>query len=429
MEDRTQGVAPLVAEVPMVEPEVVQQMRTLAARGWGKKRIARTLGVSPNTVKHYLRGGPIAEEQIRPASRRLDDLRRNLAVRLFDGAAEGNAVVVHDLLAGEGVEASVRTVQRAVEEHRRQRRVADLATVRYETAPGHQMQVDFGQRLVRIGGELVRVYLLVAVLSFSRRLFVKAFDAERQDDWLEGIAEAFRHFGGVPATVLGDNAKALVVDRDRATGAVRFHPRYLAFCRDWDVQPRACAPYRARTKGKTEAGVKYVKRNAIAGREFDSFAAFVAHLAAWSAAADEREHGTTHEAPRARFERAEARALRPLPARPLPVRQRRLRRRVAADAMVNVGTIRYSVPHRLVRDHVEVLVGDTDVRIFHGKELCAVHRRSLEPRATVTDPAHYEGLWRKPAAPEEPAPGPRPSPLAQLGRTLEDYAAAVGGDR
>ena len=55
------------------------------------------------------------------------------------------------------------------------------------------------------------------------------------------------------------------VGRDRATGTVIFHPAYLAFCRDWDVQPRACAPYRARTKGKTEAGVKYVKRNALAG--------------------------------------------------------------------------------------------------------------------------------------------------------------------
>ena len=101
---------------------------------------------------------------------------------------------------------------------------------------------------------------MVAVLSYSRRLFVKAFLRERQDEWREGLATAFRHFGGVSRTVLGDNARALVVGRDAATSTVRFHRAYLAFCRDWDVQPRACAPYRARTKGKTEAGVKYVKR-------------------------------------------------------------------------------------------------------------------------------------------------------------------------
>ena len=126
---------------------------------------------------------------------------------------------------------------------------------------------------------------------------------------------AFQHFGGVPRTVLGDNARALVVGRDRTTGTAIFHPAYLAFCRDWDVQPRACAPYRARTKGKTEAGVKYVKRNALAGLDFASFAALETHLAVWMPTADARVHGTTHEPPATRFARAEA-ALRSLSAHP-----------------------------------------------------------------------------------------------------------------
>lgn len=100
------------------------------------------------------------------------------------------------------------------------------------------------------GGAWVGVFLLVAVLSYSRRLFVKAFLAERQDDWRDGIGAAFTHFGGVPRTLRGDNARALVTGRDRATGTVLFHPGYLAFCRDWDVQPRACAPYHARPKAR-----------------------------------------------------------------------------------------------------------------------------------------------------------------------------------
>jgi len=200
------------------------------------------------------------------------------------------------------------------------------------------------------------IFLLVAVLSYSRRLFVRAFLSERQDDWREGIAGAFTHFGGVPRTLLGDNARALVVGRDRGTGTVLFHPTYLAFCRDWDVQPRACAPYRARTKGKTEAGVKFVKRNGLAEHAFDSFAALDAHLAAWMVTADAREHGTTHEAPRLRFDRAERAMLRPLPARALPRREQHLRRRVAHDAFVDVDTVRYSVPYRLIRDYVDVAI-------------------------------------------------------------------------
>src|SRR6185503_8255248 len=201
------------------------------------------------------------------------------------GPAGGNAVVVQRLLAGRGLTVSVRTIERAVSDLRRLRRVAQLATVRVETAPGDQLQIDFGQKRVQIAGTWVRVFLLVAVLSYSRRLFVKAFLSERQDDWREGIAAAFTHFGGVPRTMLGDNARALVVGRDRATGTVSFHPAYLAFCRDWDVQPRACAPYRAPTKGKTEAGVKFVKRNALAGLSFESLAALEQHLAAWMVAA------------------------------------------------------------------------------------------------------------------------------------------------
>jgi len=223
--------------------------------------------------------------------------------------------------------------------------------------------------------------------------------------------------------VLGNNARPLVRARDRATGTVIFHPAYLAFCRDWDVQPRACAPYRARTKGKTEAGVKYVKRNALADQAFESFAALEQYLGEWiTTVADQRCHGTTREAPIARFHRAERGALRPLPLRALPRREQRLRRRVATDAFIDIDTVRYSVPHRLVRDHVEVVIDEQTLRIFHGATLVATHARSSEPFGRVVDPTHYAGLWRPPAA-ERPA-GPS---LALLGRNLADYAEIVAG--
>ncbi|UQA63579.1 IS21 family transposase [Polyangium aurulentum] len=407
----------------MVEPEIIRQIRDLAARGWGAKRIARELEVARNTVKRYLRGGPEAEVQVRPGRRCLDDDGRAEARQLYAGLAGGNAVVVARELRQRGVEASVRTVQRVVADQRRERFAADAASVRFETDPGQQMQIDFGQKVVRIGGTPTRVHLLVAVLCHSRRLFVKAFLGERQDDWREGIAAAFRHFGGVPRTMLGDNARALVVSRDRETGTVTFHPAYVAFCRDWGVTPRACQPYRARTKGKTESGVKYVKRNGLAEREFASFAALEAHLAAWMVEADQRIHGTTHEPPIVRFERDERQALRPLPARPMPVREQRLRRRVANDALVDVDTIRYSVPHRLVRETVEVALGEHEVRIYRGAELVARHERSFEPYARIIDKAHYAGLWRTQSAPV--ATASPPSPLEAMGRRLSDYAAVL----
>jgi transposase len=404
----------------MVEPEVVRQMRLLHAAGWGAKRIAAEVGVARNTVRRYLRS-PLADVQVRPSRRALDDDGRSRARELFVGPAAGNAVVVRQLLGERGLEASVRTVQRAVAEQRREQRVAQVATVRFETEPGAQMQIDFGEKWVLIAGELVRVFLLVAVLGYSRRLFAKAFLNQRSDDWREGIACAFRHFGGVTRTMLGDNAKALVLGRDRATGVVTFHPAYLAFCRDWDVLPRACGPYRARTKGKTESGVKYVKHNGLADRAFASFTKLEAHLAEWLAVADTRVHGTTHVRPIDRFERDERAALRPLPALPLAIRHRRLRRRVSNDSFVDVDTVRYSVPIRFVRAELDVLVGDDAVEVFLGAERVAVHDRSSEPHTRVVDPAHFQGIWRR-----EPTPiVTTGSPLEALGRSLTEYEAAM----
>ena len=87
-----------------------------------------------------------------------------------------------------------------------------------------------------------------------------------------------------------------------------------------------------------------------------------------------------------------------------------------------MATVRYSVPHRLVRRTVEVLLGDDEVVVYDGAEVVARHRRSSEPHTRVLEPAHLAGLWRvaEPPAPVEPT-------LAPLGRALEDYAAVVGG--
>ena len=420
MSAQTEMMAPPKAEVQMLAPEIVWQIEQLAKLGWRAKRISRHLEMRRETVRRYLRGGDAAKVQRRPGARTLDEGERALAVELLDGPAAGNAVVVRRLLVERGIEVPLRTLQRTLSGHRRAREASALATVRFETAPGHQMQIDFGERLIAIAGVMVRVFLFVAVLGFSRRLFVRASLSQRQDDWREGLAGAFHHFGGVPQTLLLDNAGALVVGRDASSNTARLHPAFEAFCRDWGVQARVCQPYRARTKGKTESGVGYVKRNAVAALSFTSFAALEQHLARWMIEADERIHGTTHERPRERFERDERATLRALPANPMPVRQRRVSRKVAIDCFVDVDTVRYSVPHALVKRVVEVLVGDAEVIIFDGTHVVARHRRSNEPYARVIDARHFDGLWRRADAPSTEMTSLPP------GRTLADYAAVIG---
>ena len=424
MSSKTQRMAPPTTEVLMLAPEIVRQIEQLALLGWRAKRIAGQLGVARGTVRRYLRGGAGAQVQRRPGAWTLDEAERATAVKLLDGPAAGNTVVVQRLLHEQGIQVPLRTLQRTLMAHRRARRATEVATVRFETAPGHQMQIDFGEKLVLIGAVVVRVHLFVAVLGYSRRLFVRASLSQRQEDWREGLAASFRHFGGIPQTLLLDNAGALVVGRDRITNTARLHPAFDAFCRDWGVDARVCQPYRARTKGKTEAGVGYVKRNGLAALSFTSFAALEAHLLRWMVDADLRIHGTTRERPRDRFEREERAALGALPANPLPARQRCLTRKVAIDCFVDIDTIRYSVPHALVRRAVEVMVSEQEVAIFDGKLVVARHRRSCEPHTRVIDPRHFDGLWRRSDAQSPEAP-----PSLPPGRSLEDYAAVIAGAR
>ncbi|SDB58778.1 Integrase core domain-containing protein, partial [Desulfonatronum thiosulfatophilum] len=193
----------------MQTPDDVSAMLRLHELGWGAKRIARELGISKNTVKHYLRQGGWAAYRTPSRSKLLDGIEPWLEQCFHQHG--GNADVVRqELLRQHGLRVSLRTVERAVQPFRQQLMAAAKATLRFETPPGRQLQIDFGTSRVMIGDELVRVYLFVATLGYSRRPFVAAFAHERQSAWLAGMEGAFAHFGGIPAQVLLDNPKALV---------------------------------------------------------------------------------------------------------------------------------------------------------------------------------------------------------------------------
>src|ERR1700730_1088757 len=124
----------------MLKPEVVDLIHELSGQGLGSKRIARQLGISRNSVRRYLAGAK-AGFQERPKARRLDAHTRHEVQRLFDTVAQGNAVVIQQELAARGIALELRTVQRAVTSLRQEARARALATVRFETAPGEQMQI------------------------------------------------------------------------------------------------------------------------------------------------------------------------------------------------------------------------------------------------------------------------------------------------
>ncbi len=424
MESKVIGQAVLIDEgsggQQMRTSEDVAAMLRLSQAGWGSKRIAKELGISRNTVKRYLEAGGVVAYRQPKRGRSLDGLEDWLAERFV--RHRGNADVVRqELLAEHGVRVSLRTVERAVAPLRARLQAQAKATIRFETPPGRQLQIDFGEVRVEIAGVRERVHLFVATLGYSRRIYTDAFDNEQQSAWLGGIESAFRHFGGLPGELLVDNAKALVDKHDQRTRVVRFNARFEAFCRHWGVAMRACAPMRARTKGKDERGVGYVKGNAIAGRRFESHEHLRTHLSVWMREiADVRIHGTTREMPMVRFERDEIQRLAPINGKAPFMQSRELVRRVHSDACVEIDTNRYSVPWRLIGEAVTAVVDEAHVCIEHAGSMVARHSRHPGRRQTIIDRLHLAGIVGFPSlrAPKEPA---------ALQRPLAEYELVVGG--
>ncbi|MER9134343.1 hypothetical protein [Mesorhizobium sp. M0768] len=228
--------------------------------------------------------------------------------------------------------------------------------------------------------------MFVGTLGYSRRMHI-ASQRQRQADWFEGMEGAFLRFGGVPAEVLIDNAKALVEHHDAVTREVRFNARLHAFARYWASRVQAAGLCSLSStyerEGRTRRG--YVKKNAIAGRRFESWAAFEAHLDRWTReVADQREHGTTGVAPVERFA-DEARTLRPLAGRAPFGQLRDLVRKVQADCAIDPDTNSYSVPWRLIGESVQVVVLAGRVIIRHAGQVVADHALCRGRRQRIVD--------------------------------------------
>jgi hypothetical protein len=135
---------------------------------------------------------------------------------------------------------------------------------------------------------------------------------------MSALEAAFTYFGGVPAEILFDQMKAVVVGDERPHGGrLLENAEFLRFAAHWDFRIRACRPYRAKTKGKVERPVFYVRDNFVYGREFLGDGDLNAQALSWlDEVANQRVHGTTREIPRERFEHAERAVLKPLAARP-----------------------------------------------------------------------------------------------------------------
>lgn len=376
----------------MLSKEDWMNIKAQFEKGVYFKDIAMELGVHPRTVRRAIKrsGSPPGA---RPGARRskLDPFKARIDELLQEGV--WNAVVLHRLITEQGYDGGLTIIRNYVKPKRPLR--LKKATVRFETGPGQQLQSDWGERFTEVAGRQVKVHFIVNTLGFSRRFHFWCTDREDAEHTYEGLARSFEHLGGVTAEVLVDNQKAAVI-RHRIGEKVRFNERFIDFAGHYGFTPRACRPYRARTKGKDERMVGYVKHNFfLRYRRFESLAQMNQLALHWLATeADPRFHGTVREVVAKRFER-EAPHLGPLPARRYDTAYLETRA-VHWDGYIDVRGNRYSVPDEFCGSTVTVRISlDDQISVYAGEVKVAEHRLRPQHGGWVTVPAHHARLWHE----------------------------------
>jgi transposase len=263
-------------------------------------------------------------------------------------------------------------------------------TVRVETAPGEEAQVDFGaagRMLDPTTGRLRRAWAFVMTLSWSRHQYVEFVWDQTVATWLLLHRHAFEHFGGVIRRVKLDNLKAAItkasVDDPQVQHAYRECAEHYGFLID------PCRPRTPEHKGKVESGVHYVQRNFLGGRTPTSISQANADVLRWClTTAGQRTHGTTKTQPLTRFTTVEQAELLPLPTTPYDLAIWKVAT-LHRDGYVVFDQAFYSAPFRLVGQQLHIRGGCQDVRIYTTDWLLvASHTRAAQPGDRRTEPNH-----------------------------------------
>jgi transposase len=381
----------------------ISAIQSLHRSGYSNRRIAELLDVDRETVAKYVAqvqnppNAPTGSENppnappgsehppipaVRPGPRsECEPFREVIVAKLEQGLS---ATRIHqDLVAEHGFTAKYHSVRRFVAKLLGTR---PLPVRRLEVLPGEEAQVDFGTAapVKTPDGKTRRPWVFRIVLSHSRKAYSEAVYQQSSEAFIGALENAFRHFGGVPKTLVIDNLKAAVKRGDWYDPEI--HPKLQSFAKHYGTVFLPTKPYTPQHKGKVESGVKYVKNNALKGRTFSSLNEENEFLRHWEQhVADTRIHGTTKRQIQKQFAEVERAALLPLPVERFPFFHE-ARRSVHRDGYVEVDKAYYSVPPEYVARRVWVRWDSRLVRIFNGRwEQLALHARAEPGRFRTAD--------------------------------------------
>jgi len=368
-------------------------------KGLGKQAIARELGISKNTVRKYLAMDEEAISDYLSATDRQKklDCHRDYIVHLLVTFPRLSAVKVQRKLQEKypDLTLSSRSIRRYVKQLKET--VAGKQERSYQPVlnhvPGEQCQVDPGElRGVLINGLETTIHFVVFVLSFSRLMYValspKAINTER---FIQMHDAAMRYFGGVTAECVYDQTKLVVIKEEYRELVV--NPRFNEYASHAGFRIHACEGYDPESKGKVEAGVKYVKGNALYGEVFESWSTLESYLANWlDTVANQRVHATTGEVPQVRYETLEREHMQsylsPAVVRP---NGQLLTRKADKTGLISFKANKYSVPWAYQRGHVGILTKGDQLHIhdLETEQELAVHTLTAGKGKIIKNTHHY----------------------------------------
>lgn len=401
----------------MIERRIVFEIHRLADQGTSIRKIARTLGLGRDSVAKYLRDPQPARVRRRRGSK-LDPFKNEIE-RLLALDPEASAEVVRQRLAEKGFRGGI-TILR---DHLRKVRppAPKRAYIRFESPPGEQCQIDWGEfGSLAYGRTRRKLYCLAVLECHSRLLYLHFTHSQKQAALHQGLLSAFSFMGGTCREMVVDNMLTAVTER--VGPAIRFNEAFLEFLRPFKIAPYACNKRQPQEKGKVENVIGYIKGNFWPLRSFRDLCDVNAQAARWrDETANARIHAATGRPPRELFQPEK---MRPLPEYPPDCRET-LPVKVHKDFAVRFDANAYSVPPWAVGKTVIVKADPETVYIYDGQVLIAEHRRGYERKMRIETPQHVEaaraGLrreWRSREVEHFVGLGP----LAQI--YLEKMAAA-----
>ena len=404
--------------------------------GLSYRKIARKLGCSPRTVKKYVEHPELINQPRKsvPRPSLLDAYRDQIAHWLAQDP-ECRATVIYERLGRQGFTGGYEIVKRAArplrQEHQRQ------AYIRFETEPGAQAQVDFGEfQVEQADGSVRKYYLFAMILGYSRMLYCELLDRCDLVSFLDAHQRAFAAFGGVPREILYDRMRNVFVRR--LAGKTQFTQSLVDLSVHYGFTPRVAPAYAPWVKGKIERPMDFIREGFWRGYVFTDLNTANRDLTEWLCVKSERVHGTTHERVDERFAREQP-CLQPLPEHACDVSER-LYREVRKDCTVAVHGNCYVAPHTLVGKQVVIRVRERRLRLYDGASLIVTYAMPDGKGHLVQDPRFYAALradremqarkfgdGRKHKGRATISPTKPPYPIDVQRRSMDAYAS-LGGE-